>query len=406
MKLIISLPLALNEIGRRKNNEDNIYPEKGKASAKDNLFLVCDGIGGAEKGEVASKLACEGFAGYFEKHPVEFTDGAYINRTLNFVQSNIDHYLNEHPEHTGMGTTMTLLNLHKKGATIAWCGDSRVYHIRNGEILFKTEDHSLVNELIKAGALTPEEAETSEQKNIITRAIQGNQIKKVKADVVTISDIKAGDSFFLCTDGILESISDEMLVNIFKTHPSDTERISVIEQRCREFSSDNYSAYLITVQSVEGVATSQNKSEEPIYMKEERPDGIEAKTRAESKLKTKKQSARSDEKRLKLVLSLFILLIISALVVLFFYQRPLPNEKKQVKKTGTEVQKEKVTVIPSNENTDELKSKNEKEKRTVKINDAIRESDTTRQTDTANNHQVIEKSCSSTTNTTTTPKPT
>ena len=114
-----------------------------------------------------------------------------------------------------MGTTMTCLYLHKKGYLVAHIGDSRIYHIRpNTGIVYQSSDHSLVNDLLRAGELTEEEAINFPQKNVITRAMQPNLERRHKADVFSFSDIKKGDYFFLCCDGVLEQLTNDHLCEI------------------------------------------------------------------------------------------------------------------------------------------------------------------------------------------------
>jgi hypothetical protein len=159
-----------------------------------------------------------------------------------------------------MGTTMTLLKLHNGGATIAHIGDSRVYHLRPGQtgeetrILFHTEDHSLVNALIKAGEMTREEARHSKQRNVITRAMQPNQSPRCRADVYSTDDILPGDYFYLCSDGMLEQ--DEMedgtvLRRIFSGEvANDSERIEILRGATKE-NRDNHTAFVVHILSVE-----------------------------------------------------------------------------------------------------------------------------------------------------------
>jgi len=258
MKIIINDPQSLNEIGGRSNNEDSIFPLLGNASNDDRLFLVCDGVGGNEKGEMASRLVCDSFAKYFEQKPTETSNEAYIAEALKYAEANIDKYISENPQATGMGTTLTLLDLQNDKAIIAHIGDSRVYQIRNGEIVFVTSDHSMVNKLLKEGILTIEQAKDHPQKNVITRAIQGKNIKPTKADVFIQGDVQVGDYFFLCTDGILEQISDIILCDIISANTSDEEKKDEINLRCKGKTQDNYSCYLIPVK--EGKAEKQEKN--------------------------------------------------------------------------------------------------------------------------------------------------
>jgi len=246
MQINIFPPVALCERGRRSKNEDNIYPILGNATAANHTFLVCDGVGGAEKGEVASQIVTQTFGVAFEQ---QMASSALLHKVLDQVQREVDDYIRKQ-QVKGMGTTLTFLQLNENGAIIAHAGDSRVYHIRGNKVLFCTSDHSLVNELKKKGLY--EEAELAGD-NIITRAIQGASVKKINLDVEHISDIQAGDYFLLCSDGVWGVIPDESLVNILKANRTDEEKIGQIEQRCIQSSKDNYSAYLIKIQSVVSV---------------------------------------------------------------------------------------------------------------------------------------------------------
>jgi len=259
MKLTIHKPLALNQIGGRENNEDTIYPEINEASQATTLFLVCDGIGGHAKGEVASKLACLKFSEYFEKNPAN-SDENYINAAFEYVQNSFDAYIKNNTESKGMGTTLTLLHLHQQGVTVAHCGDSRVYHIRNNKILHQTSDHSEVNEMIKHGILTKEEAKNHPKKNVIIRAIQGNSVKKTTADTTVITDLKADDYFFMCTDGILEQINDNILISILSQRMSNEQKLDKILNTCKNKTKDNFSCYLVQLKNIEGKPSTKTEN--------------------------------------------------------------------------------------------------------------------------------------------------
>lgn len=253
MKIKIYQPLAIHQVGKRENNEDAVYPLIGKATENDKLFLVCDGVGGATKGEVASQLATQSFAEYFQKNAISESDNAIINQALDFVQEQFDVYIGANPTAKGMGCTLTLLHLHELGVSIAHAGDSRIYHIRNGKIQWRTEDHKMVTEMLKAGVLTPEQAANHPQSNVISRAIQGKTIKAVKADFKLIENIEPNDSFFMCTDGVIESLSDDLLEDIIGNAESDEEKIKLIQQICQGQSSDNFSAFLIKIKTIDEV---------------------------------------------------------------------------------------------------------------------------------------------------------
>ncbi|WP_421810699.1 PP2C family protein-serine/threonine phosphatase [Flagellimonas sp.] len=238
------LPVHCHEIGQRSNNEDAIYPKV--ASENTRLFMVCDGVGGQAKGEVASSLVCQGFSKYLNENPMEdIEDETYLTLALQSVEQQMGDYLEKHPEAMGMASTLTLLMISDKEekALIGWVGDSRVYHIRNGEILFQTKDHSVVQSMVDMGEITEEEALTHPKRNIITRAINGANPTRI--DQKVIGDIKANDFFFLCTDGILEHLDKERISLWFRDKASVQEIKSEIMENAKDDTKDNYSMYII-----------------------------------------------------------------------------------------------------------------------------------------------------------------
>lgn len=250
MKILLKKPLALNETGGRSNNEDSVFPPKGTALPDQRLFMVCDGVGGSEKGEIASALAIDSIRDYFLKNLFSGSYQSYLASAIAYTQQQFDDHIETHPEAKGMGTTLTLLFFSSIGALVAHIGDSRVYQIRAGKILFQTEDHSLVNALVKNNIITPEEALSHPQRNVITRAIQGNTVSKTNADISLITDIRSGDYFFLCTDGILEKISNDILCSILSKTITNDEKIAEIHELCSGQTRDNFSAYLVQVDKI------------------------------------------------------------------------------------------------------------------------------------------------------------
>lgn len=203
----------LSHIGLvRKNNEDNccVCDDLG-------LFAVADGMGGHKAGEIASKLALDELESFLrsdsqilEDDPVEALMKAFtkVNQiVLDYAKTNGDNF-------RGMGTTITAALLHGDKIHIAHVGDSRAYLMRNREIRMLTSDHSLVNELVKSGGLTVEEADRHPQRNILTRAIGTAQT--VKVDVSTLQVCK-GDVIILCTDGLSNLVSLEEIKQIAET---------------------------------------------------------------------------------------------------------------------------------------------------------------------------------------------
>ena len=252
MNISIQKPFSITEIGKRINNEDSIYPNNESVSANDRLFLVCDGVGGSNKGEVASSVACESIQNYFRSFldtEREFSPD-FIEKAVRYAEINFDEYLKQNPQAKGMATTLCLLYISSEGIYIAHAGDSRIYQIREGKIIFQTEDHSLINSLVKNGQVLPEDANRHPQKNVIYKAIQGS-FYPVEIDIVKIKDIRSGDQFLMCTDGIIETLSDNEICQILSENGSSESKLNKIKELCKDTSRDNYSAYLIPIQEVQ-----------------------------------------------------------------------------------------------------------------------------------------------------------
>lgn len=255
MEFKLAKPLSIYELGQRKNQEDAIFPALGKATESDRLFILCDGMGGHEAGEVASNTVCRvmGDTVLSQYRPGEvFTEDAF-QTALEAAYAALDEK-DEEATAKKMGTTMTFLMLHAGGCMMAHIGDSRIYHIRPSEkkILYVSRDHSLVRDLYELGEITWEEMKTSKQRNIITRAMQPHQEKRARADIHNTDDILPGDYFFMCSDGMLEEMEDENLVNILSDgKTSDEEKVRILTEVSRD-SRDNHSAHLIHVLEVSG----------------------------------------------------------------------------------------------------------------------------------------------------------
>jgi serine/threonine protein phosphatase PrpC len=262
MTITIAPPIGFSEQGRRTNNEDYILPPPGRANPNDRLFVVCDGVGGAQRGELASFLAAEAINRYFLQHPNQAIDAPFIKAALKATEAAFDDAIAREPNENleGMSTTLTLMSLHSRGITIAHVGDSRVYHVRNGELLHQTEDHSLVNELVRAGHIRPEEAARHPRRNVITRAVQGS-FNRTNATIYTSPDVLPGDYFFLCTDGVLETFETPALLTWLGQDASDEHKIADLVVRCTETSRDNFSGYLVRVTNV----SEANESETNLF---------------------------------------------------------------------------------------------------------------------------------------------
>lgn len=242
------------------HQEDSIYPAFNEQKDSDRLFVLCDGMGGHEAGEVASSTVCNAMSkSVFDSmsDPEGDFDDSMMQKAISDAFDALDALpVNDADADKKMGTTMTCLKLHSKGCTIAHMGDSRVYHIRPGKgeddttILFQTTDHSLINDLIKIGELTEEEAKESKQKNIITRAMQPKMERRPKAGIHNIADIKAGDYFFMCSDGMLEQMDNDNVGFIFSDETGGCEDKTQMLIKATSQNRDNHSAIIIHVLDV------------------------------------------------------------------------------------------------------------------------------------------------------------
>lgn len=246
----------LQELGQRANQEDSLFPALGKLSPDDRLFILCDGMGGHEKGEVASATVCETISRVVLSawHPGEALSDELFLQALSAAFDALD--AKDNGEERKMGTTLTFLCLHANGATVAHIGGSRIYQLRPASdttpahVVFRTQDHSLVNDLVKIGEITEEEAKHHPQKNVITRAMQPCQEHRAKADIAHLTDIQPGDYFFMCSDGMLEQSTDDNILNIItKPNVSDEQKLEML-RRVTEENKDNHTAHLIYISDV------------------------------------------------------------------------------------------------------------------------------------------------------------
>ena len=326
MKITIRQPLCFSEIGKKENQEDCIYPSAEAVSVKNKFFVLCDGMGGHENGEVASATVCDSLGRYLDEHQPE--DGVMtpeqFKQALEYAYNELDK------KDVGgikkMGTTMTCLYLHRNGYLVAHIGDSRIYHIRpNTGIMYQSSDHSLVNDLLRAGELTEEEAINFPQKNIITRAMQPNLERRHKADVYSFNDIQQGDYFFLCSDGVLEQLTNDKLCEILATsNLSDCQKLNAIKNICDGKTKDNYTCYLIPVDDVvvENEDTQVNNGDiiVGVELNEENDIAISEVPTSSNKNKISTQTRLSHHNKWLLLLTALLLIVGSCTAFFYFSQ--------------------------------------------------------------------------------------
>lgn len=300
------------ELGSRSNQEDSLYPLPAELSDNARCFVLCDGMGGHDSGEVASDAVCRAMGAYADacnRGDLPFT-ADNLREALNAAYDALD----ERDTHAAkkMGTTMTFLAFHAGGCLVAHIGDSRVYHLRPGQgILFETRDHSLVNDLIKVGELTEETAKDFPQKNVITRVMQPNQERRSRADIKEITDVRPGDYFFMCSDGVNETMESRNIANVLLNGTqSDADKMRIIKD-VTSSSHDNHTAFLIRVERVDGEVKLCGK-----------PISVGGGERVQSRENVKNNNngnlttSRSLNKKMVSIVSLILLCVVAAIFLL------------------------------------------------------------------------------------------
>lgn len=214
------------------------------------LFAVADGMGGAQAGEVASRLAA---AALEDTDPGRLTGPERVASLIQEANRRVHERSSVDPATSGMGTTMTVALVEGDGVVIGHVGDSRAYLVRNHEIEQITEDHSLVNELLKSGKLSPEEAETHPQRSVITRAVGTDPDVDVDSFVVDTHD---GDVFLICSDGLTDMVDDKEILTVVDRHSANLERVTkqLVTAANRGGGEDNITVVAFSIGKTDGVA--------------------------------------------------------------------------------------------------------------------------------------------------------
>jgi serine/threonine protein phosphatase PrpC len=227
---------------QRQGNEDNYF-------VRAPLFVVADGMGGAQAGEVASEMAVESFnRGLPDGDP-----GEGLKHLIEEANRRIHARSRESSGKAGMGTTVTAAHVGEQNVTIAHVGDSRCYLVRDGSLTRLTRDHSLVEELVARGKLTPEQAETHPQRSVITRALgpEGS----VQVDIIS-EPAQAGDLFLVCSDGLTSMVREPNLKPLLvgQNKPLDELGRSLIAAANEAGGRDNITVILFKLEEVQAPA--------------------------------------------------------------------------------------------------------------------------------------------------------
>ncbi len=296
-----------SRIGGRQENQDFYGTAK---TTFGELIVVCDGMGGHNGGRYAAELAVNTILKYIETTPETEPQNALQN-AINEANTTIWNEAHANPELKKMGTTITALLITPEKAIACHVGDSRIYQIRKGEIIFRTFDHSHVFELVKAGLITEEQARLSEKSNIITRALG---IKPtVEIEITDNLSYQKGDRFLLCTDGICGIIPESELVGMISEKQNAETVVSNLVEKIDAIGKthggkhDNLTAALVEIETNS--------------------------TLQQSEVHQSGSSKKTPTSRAKRLIYLLLILLLSYMVVnLYFVIQKKPEIKKIEKK--------------------------------------------------------------------------
>ena len=196
---------------RRPTNEDSV-----RACGDVGFFMLADGVGGNRSGEIASQSALDALEKFVRHNPPEWLGSRdeifrYFRAAVNYVNQFIIKLSEAKPQYAGMATTLAFAYVRDNELYVANVGDSRVYLMHDDMIQQITDDHTYVNDLVKMGAITKEEAHIHARKNVITRAIGANANNEPDCFCVSL---EKGDRILLCSDGLYDEVDDESILSI------------------------------------------------------------------------------------------------------------------------------------------------------------------------------------------------
>lgn len=234
------------DIGKMRNsNQDACFT--GRLYENTLLVIVCDGMGGANAGNIASETAVKSISEYVGKSfrkTMQADDMAEMLKNA-LISANIEIYdmSRKNTEYSGMGTTAVIAIVQNESAVICHVGDSRAYLI-NDEITQLTKDHSIVQSLIESGKLTPDEAKAHPRKNVITKALGAEE--DIVPDTVTVS-LNTNDNLLFCTDGLTNFVETPDILKIFTTNEINNVASTLVERANQNGGGDNITVVTVTV---------------------------------------------------------------------------------------------------------------------------------------------------------------
>ena len=245
---------AESHVGQlREDNEDffGVHEpvDEEDLRARGRLAVVCDGMGGGVCGLTASRLAVKIMIREYRDAPPEVSVEEALRRGLESANTEVFKAGIDNVRYRGMGTTATAIAVLEDEAYLAHVGDSRAYLVRDESISQITDDHTLVNKLLRSGAITEEQARDHPQSHVITRCIGGRP--RVEVDIIGPLALQTGDRFVLCSDGLYGQVNDDAILYAVCTHPPREACQSLVEQANDSGGADNITVLILSVEEEE-----------------------------------------------------------------------------------------------------------------------------------------------------------
>lgn len=229
---------SFSETGKRSLQQDAVWPPINGRPNDNCLFVVCDGLGGQANGEIASNIAVRAIHRYATNNSTD------LQEMIDHAVNELKNYADLHPEAATMATTLAMACINNDTVSLAWCGDSRIIHIRDGKILYQTEDHTLAAELIAQGNLSEEGVRYFPEHRVLQRSLSPSGNRSISS-THTITGVCDNDWLVLCSDGFLELLSPQEIADLLVFKP-DAEQLAIhLYAIGLAYTNDNCSGHII-----------------------------------------------------------------------------------------------------------------------------------------------------------------
>jgi protein phosphatase len=248
---------AKTDMGRvREHNEDKheffVPEDPATLAARGATFLVCDGMGGHAAGQVAAELAAKTFLDVYYSHSADQPEPA-LEAAVRAANRYVLDLARAIPGRRGMGCTLSAAILHQDRLLTVQVGDSRIYRLREGALTQLTRDHTFVEEMVRYGSLSREQAEAHPQRHVLTRAIGGDDPVVPEIDA---HDLAAGDLLLVCSDGLLNEVPDPEILRVLTSRGPAEAAWHLVGMALQAGGRDNVTVLLVRVDSIENVEPS------------------------------------------------------------------------------------------------------------------------------------------------------